>query len=31
MVKQTTNKKLRSAKTAKKEEFYAQLSDVEKE
>ena len=31
MVKQTANKNLRSAKTDKKDEFYTQLSDIEKE
>lgn len=31
MAKQTANKNLRSAKTAKKDEFYTQLSDIEKE
>ncbi len=31
MAKQTANKNLRSAKTDKKDEFYTQLSDIEKE
>lgn len=31
MAKQTANKNLRSAKTEKKDEFYTQLSDIEKE
>jgi hypothetical protein len=31
MAKQTANKNLRSAKTGKKDEFYTQLSDIEKE
>jgi hypothetical protein len=31
MAKETANKILRSAKTDKKDEFYTQLSDIEKE
>jgi hypothetical protein len=31
MAKQTANKNLRSAKNDKKDEFYTQLSDIEKE